>query len=176
MNENKDEKSKIVNIPSIKKRVLMTIIDWGILFLIFLVLEIIPMILLITYLQTIFNFNFDLAYIIKIISWVITPIFTLGVLFVIYYYIVIWPIKHGGQTLGMKYTGTKMVIITDDEHESIRPITNEDLKLGVKRFLWSVLDFTFWGLVGLIVIWKSKNNQSLSEKFTNTLVVLEKNK
>ncbi len=166
--------SKFANIPTIGKRILMTIIDWGILFLITLVFEIIPLIMILIYFQAISNYNFNLVKIMKIISWVITPLFSMGLIFAIFYYVVVYPIKHNGQTLGMGVTKAKMVIIIDEEKGVTRPLEKDDLKLSTKRFLWSILDFSFWGIVGLIAIWRNNNNQTLSEKFTKTLVIGEK--
>jgi len=176
LKEKKIDNSKYANIPSISMRVLMTIIDWGILLAILIVFEIIPITSILVFFRAISNFNFEFFNIMKIISWIITPIFTLGAVFIIYYYVVVWPIKHNGQTFGMEFTQTKMIIITDDEKGITRPMNETDLKLNIKRFLWSILDFSFWGLVGLIAMWKNKNNQSLGEKFTKTLVISEKNK
>ncbi|MDA2811970.1 RDD family protein [Nocardiopsis sp. RSe5-2] len=86
------------------------------------------------------------------------------VLWVLIYigYWVVWPAKAGGQTLGMKMLGLRVVSADGSE---------ATMGQHFLRWLLLIVDGIFYGLVGLIVILASQGNQRVGDMVAKAYVV-----
>ncbi|WP_239647450.1 RDD family protein [Nocardiopsis baichengensis] len=87
-----------------------------------------------------------------------------AVLWVLIYlgYWVLWPAKAGGQTLGMKMLGLRVVSADGTEASMMQHFL---------RWILLIVDGIFYGLVGLIVILASEGNQRLGDMVAKAYVV-----
>ncbi|WP_017624131.1 RDD family protein [Nocardiopsis chromatogenes] len=86
------------------------------------------------------------------------------VLWVLIYigYWVIWPAKAGGQTLGMKMLGLRVVSADGSEATMMQHFI---------RWILLIVDGIFYGLVGLVVILASEGNQRVGDMLAKAYVV-----
>ncbi|MHA1221295.1 MAG: RDD family protein, partial [Candidatus Heimdallarchaeota archaeon] len=159
---------------TVKQRIFATLIDWAAVIVIVLVFELIPIIVSIIFLVALSNSNLELVNTMSIISYFVYPLFTAGALVVIFLYFVKLPVRLESRTFGMSIVNVKIVMFIHDTMGTTRAISKDDLSINIKRFFLGLIDSLFWGLIGLILIIKSPNNQCLADRVTKTLIVQEK--
>ena len=90
-----------------------------------------------------------------------------------FYYLVFWPIKHEGQTIGKKFKKIRIMIVEDLETGIIRKMGKGDTGVILLRLVFSVVDAFLFGLVGLYLINSDPNRQRFGDQQAKTVVIFE---
>ena len=135
------------NPSELGKRILGSLIDYTTIFLLMLLLSLV-------YLVFAGAFNFEIEFIELIIF-----------VFLWFFLIVLVEYKFG-YTLGKKVVGIKTISLNDNRKPTFLQI--------LKRRILDPIDILALGIVSIIVISMSKNNQRFGDMFANTTVVRNK--
>ena len=87
------------------------------------------------------------------------------------YYLIWWPIKHEGQTVGKKVKKIRITIVEDLNNGKIRRMTEGDIGVMLLRLVFSVVDRLFFWLVGLYLINNNPNRQRFADQQAKTVVI-----
>ena len=158
MSEKKTEKPDVkVALATFKERAFAALVDYGIVFGIYLVGFILYIIL---------------ASIISWLGWLLSlAVYALGLAAM--FYIFVWmPYKNDGQTLGKKMQKIKLMLIEDEAKWTLRPIAEGDMTKVLVRVLigWIEAGIGF-GLLAWYFITNNNNSQRFADQLGKTIVV-----
>ncbi|NHJ46656.1 MAG: RDD family protein [Asgard group archaeon] len=181
MSEEKVQTLK-ADLAPLEKRIFAGLIDWAIMFVVVLVVELLASIpswiatgLLRRAAADPFNPNYSqwvaTAATLGIISTILYIFISLIALVAALFYFVWWPTKRNGQTIGKKMQKTKVVIIEDPDKGKVRDVAKGDLLPLFLRWLLMIVDGILFGGVGLFLIYSSPDNQRLGDQIAKTAVV-----
>jgi len=89
------------------------------------------------------------------------------------YYMVFWQIRHEGQTIGKRFKRIRVMIIEDLDEGKIRRMAKNDTGVALLRLVFSIIDFLFFGLVGVYLINSNPNRQRFADQQAKTIVILD---
>jgi uncharacterized RDD family membrane protein YckC len=153
---------------TIVERVMATLVDFLIMLGFLVVVYLIPIVLQIINASV----NSNALRITVIVLWII---FSVVAFAGIIYYFFIWPVKHNGQTIGKKFQKIRIMVVKDLSRGSVRPMTKGDFSINFNRTITLIIDYFFFGLVGIFLINDDVNNRRFGDKIAGTVVVSEKN-
>ena len=165
--ESKPKKPKVALIDivaTLDQKILASLIDGlviDVIFIIFLITPLILQILAIINLTPALNIS-------SVVAW---SIFIPLACIASFFYLVLWPLRTKGYTIGMKRIGIRFITIPDIKSKKIKPLGKEDFVLSLKRTLFSIVDLIGFGLVGIILVSQSAMNQSFAERMLNIIVI-----
>ena len=90
------------------------------------------------------------------------------------YYLIWWPVKHEGQTVGKKIKKIRIADVEDIENGKIRKMTDGDIGVILLRLVFSVADGLLFWLVGLYLINSDPNRQRFADQQAKTVVISDK--
>ncbi len=162
------EEKKIIKIKepiaTISDRILATIIDFFIVDLIVLICLALP-------------FTFHVSFIfsakpaLEVLLYIFWPLMSVVAALASSAYFIYWPIRTNGLTIGKKALGIRLMLIADPQSGELYFLTNDDLLLSFKRFIFSFVDMQLFGGLGMIFMNKSPIIQTFADKKLNTVVV-----
>ena len=88
------------------------------------------------------------------------------------YYLFIWPVRNGGQSIGKKFQKIKIMVAEDIEKGKIRLMKKDDYSVNFNRVIGYIVDGVFFGLIGIYLINENPNNQRFGDKIANTVVII----
>jgi len=159
MSEKPDVK---VALATFNERLMAGLIDYGIVFVAYIIGVILNAIL-----TTVLN-----AIGLGFIGWLLGSLFyLLGTAAAIY--IFIWmPYKNDGKTFGKKKQSIKIMFIEDEAKWSLRPVQDDDLIQIILRAIIGGIEATW---IPVVIAWyfitNDKNRQRLADQFLKTVVV-----
>ncbi|MBD3189324.1 MAG: hypothetical protein GF308_01705 [Candidatus Heimdallarchaeota archaeon] len=92
------------------------------------------------------------------------------------YYVIFWPIRHEGQTIGKRMQKIRIMVVEDLEKGKIRRMEKGDLGVILMRLIFSVVDGLFFGLVGLYLMNNDPNCQRFADQQAKTVVIKDEKK
>ncbi len=165
-NLSEEKKTTTIKEPlsTISNRILATIIDFLIVDLIFFVCLALP-------------FAFHLSFVLtaklalEILLYIFWPLMGVVAGLASAAYFIYWPIKTNGLTIGKKALGIRLMLIADMQKGELRFLTNDDLLISFKRFIFSFVDMQLFGGIGMILMNKSPIVQTFADENLNTVVI-----
>ena len=151
-------------LSTISDRILATIIDFFIVDLIFFICLALP-------------FAFHLSFVLsgkpalEVLLYIFWPLMSVVALLASSAYFIYWPIRTNGLTIGKKALGIRLMLVADTQSGELYFLTNDDLLLSFKRFIFSFVDIQLFGGLGVIFMNKSSIVQSFADEKLNTVVV-----
>ncbi|MHA1462902.1 MAG: RDD family protein, partial [Candidatus Heimdallarchaeota archaeon] len=151
-------------LSTISDRILATIIDFFIVDLIVLICLALP-------------FAFHLSFVLsgkpalEVLLYIFWPLMSVVAVLASSAYFIYWPIRTNGLTIGKKALGIRLMLIADTQSGELYFLTNDNLKLSFKRFIFSFVDMQFFGGLGVIFMNKSSIVQSFADEKLNIVVV-----
>ncbi|MHA1555347.1 MAG: RDD family protein [Candidatus Heimdallarchaeota archaeon] len=151
-------------LSTISDRILATIIDFFIVDLIVLICLALP-------------FAFHLSFVLsgksalEVLLYIFWPLMSVVAVLASSAYFIYWPIRTNGLTIGKKALGIRLMLIADTQSGELYFLTNDDLLLSFKRFIFSFVDIQLFGGLGVIFMNKSSIVQSFADEKLNTVVV-----
>ncbi len=162
------EEKKTTNIKkplsSISNRIIAAIIDFLIIDLILFVCLALPFVFHVSFVLTAKPVLEVLLYIFWPLMGVVTALASSA-------YFVYWPIKTNGLTIGKKVMGIRLMLIAGEQSGELLYLTNNDLLLSFKRFIFSFVDMQLFGGIGMILMNKSPIIQTFADEKLNFVVI-----
>lgn len=161
-----DKKTTTIKEPlsTISNRILATIIDFLIVDLIFFVCLALPFVFHLSFVLTA-----KLA--LEILLYIFWPLMGVVAGLASAAYFIYWPIKTNGLTIGKKALRIRLMLIADMQKGELRFLTNDDLLISFKRFIFSFVDMQLFGGIGMILMNKSPIVQTFADENLNTVVI-----
>ena len=151
-------------LSTISNRILATIIDFLIVDLIFFVCLALPFVFHLSFVLTA-----KLA--LEILLYIFWPLMGVVAGLASAAYFIYWPIKTNGLTIGKKALRIRLMLIADMQKGELRFLTNDDLLISFKRFIFSFVDMQLFGGIGMILMNKSPIVQTFADENLNTVVI-----
>ena len=98
--------------------------------------------------------------------------FIIGLIFNIYY-LIFWPARHEGQSIGKKFMKIRIMIVEDLETGKIRKMESGDVGTTLMRLIFSIVDALFFFLLGIYLMNNDPNNQRFADQQAKTVVIKE---
>lgn len=162
------EEKKTTNIKeqmsTISDRIIATIIDFLIIDFIFFICLALPFV---------FHLSFVLTAkpALEILLYIFWPLMGVVAGLASSAYFIYWPIKTNGLTIGKKAMGIRLMLIADIQSEELRFLTDDDLLLSFKRFIFSFVDMQLFGGIGMILMYRSSIVQNFADEKLGFVVI-----
>ena len=104
--------------------------------------------------------------IISVISGLVGLIFNI-------YYLIFWPARHEGQSIGKKFMKIRIMIVENLETGKIRKMESGDVGTILMRLIFSIVDALFFYLLGIYIMNNDPNNQRFADQQAKTVVIKE---
>jgi len=171
------EKKQTIKHPlaTIGERILAYIIDFFIIQLIYvLAAALVGIIWLIIFLINLSVHISDDVYV--IVLSIAGVLFAVSGFIVAIYYVIAWPVRHEGQSIGKKFQKIRLMVVEDLETGKIRTMTKGDIGTNLLRLVFSIVDALVFGLVGLYIMNNDPNRQRFADQQAKTVVIKDEGK